>query len=222
MKTMIALVASIMMMGCSGINNTGQMNTLPDILQVGQNILSRDTVEQDIYPTLTSEQRNGLSRQTTLDVPDSIRLIGVRPVEKGITLAAYMVPMGEEPDLFKVYLVTHDSKDAIVDAVDLGFFHTSEHKKPMTFGGNRFYTTDVTVAFDDARHFVSHHVMTLTSLYLKNHTLTELWRVEWDNRYEISDDGRFSFKGQQETFRTEGVDDPIIDEYKSRNLAVKD
>ena len=213
---MIALVASILMMGCSGINNTGQMNTLPDILQVGQSILSRDTVEQVIYPTLTAEQRNSLSRQTTLDVPDSIRLIGMRPVENGITLAAYKVPMGEEPNLFKVYLVTRDDKDAIVDAVDLGFFHTSEHKKPMTFGGNRFYTTDVTVAFDDTRHFVSHHVMTLTSLYLKNHTLTELWRVEWDNRYEISADGRFSFKGQQETYRTDGVNDSVIEDLKSR------
>ena len=61
--------------------------------------------------------------------------------------------------------------------------------------------------------------MTLTSLYLKNHTLTEAWRVEWDNHYEITEDGHFNFKGQQETYRTDGVDDPVIEQYKSRFIS---
>ena len=52
----------------------------------------------------------------------------------------------------------------------------------------------------------------------KDHTLTEMWRVEWDNRYEINRNGKFIFKGQQETYRTDGVDDPVIEQFKSRNL----
>ena len=89
---------------------------------------------------------------------------------------------------------------------------------PLRFGGNRFYTTDAELRFDGKDRFTVHRVMTLTSLFLKDHTLTEMWRVEWDNRYEINSNGKFIFKGQQETMRTEGVDDPVIEQFKSRNL----
>ena len=106
----------------------------------------------------------------------------------------------------------------VVDAIDLGEFHTSEHQKPMTFGGNRFYTTDAELRFDGDRHIILHRVMTLTSIYLKDHRLTELWRVEWDNHYEITADGHFTFKGQQETNRSPSdINDPTIEEFKSRN-----
>ena len=219
MKTMIVLAVSIMITSCGGTYyNPQHNNSLPDTLQIGQNILIRDTVETTEYPALDEEQRLGLDRQMTLDVPDSTQLIGTRPVNNGITLEAYIVPTGENPNLFKVYFVTRSDKGAVIDWIDLRDFHTSEHQGPMRLGGNRFYTTDATVTFDDASHFTVHRVMTLTSLYLKNHTLTELWRVEWDNRYEITDDGKFLFKGQEETHRTDGVDDPVIEEYKSRDL----
>ena len=55
MKTIITLAATLMITGCSGISNTRQINTLPDIVQVGQNLLSRDTIEEPDYPTLTRE-----------------------------------------------------------------------------------------------------------------------------------------------------------------------
>lgn len=218
MKTIISLLATLLITSCGGItDNNKKMNTLPDVLQVGQSILSRDSIEQVDYPTLTAEQCSDLARQTSLDVPDDIQLIGTRAVDKGITLAAYKIPIGENPNLFKVYLVTHDNKGAVIDALDLREFHTSANKGPLRFGGNRFYTTDSELTFDGNRRIVLHRKMTLTSLYLKDHTLTELWRVEWDNRYEISD-GHFVFKGQQETFRTADVDDPVIEEYKSRDI----
>ena len=216
---MIVLAVSIMITSCGGTYyNPQPNNSLPDTLQIGQNILIRNTVEKTEYPVLNEEQRHRLDRQMTLDVPDSTQLIGTRPVNNGITLEAYKVPTGENPNLFKVYFVTRSDKGAVIDWIDLRDFHTSEHQGPMRLGGNRFYTTDATVTFDDASHFTVHRRMTLTSLYLKNHTLTELWRVEWDNRYEITDDGKFLFKGQEETHRTDGVDDPVIEEYKSRDL----
>lgn len=192
------------------------MNTIPDTLQVGHNILSRDTVEQTAYPTLSTEQRSHLARQTSLDVPDSTQLIGERLAGDGITLAAYKVPASEDPNIFKVYLVTHGKDDAVIGALDLGDFHTSEHQGPMRFGGNRFYTTDASVTFDDKGHFTVHRVMTLTSIYLKDHTLNELWRVEWDDHYKIDSKGFFVFKGQQETHRSPAdLDDPVVEEYKS-------
>lgn len=220
MKQIIALATVLLFTGCNGFSTAKQMNkenTLPDILQVGQNILIRDTVEQTEYPTLTDEQRDGLARQLTLDVPDGIQLIGERTVEKGIALEAYKAPTGEDPNLFKVYLVTRSDKGAVIDWVDLREFHTSEHQGPMRIGGNRFYTTDATLHFDSATHFTLHRVMTLTSLYLKDHTLTEMWRVEWDNHYEINK-GRFIFKGQEETYSSKHSDDPNIDEFKARDL----
>ena len=219
MRTMIILAAMLMMMGCGGINNTKQMSSLPDIVQLGQNILSRDSVEQAAFPVITEDQRSGLTRFTSLDVPESTLFIGERAAGNGFTLEAYKVPTGEDPNQFKVYLITRDKKDVIVNFLDLHEFHTSEHKRPMTFGGNRFYTTDAHISFDGQQHFTLHRVMTLTSLYLKNHTLTELWRVEWDNRYEIDDNGKFKFIEQEETTRTEGLDDPMIEEYQSRDIS---
>ena len=220
MKMMIALVACILMTGCGGTLYSPQhINSLPDTLQIGQSVLSRDTVEQMEYPVLDEEQRIGLDRQMTLNVPDGTQLIGVRPVKNGITLDAYKVPTGEDPNQFKVYFVTRSGKGVVIDCIDLRDFHTSEHQGPMRFGGNRFYTTDATVTFVDASHFTLHRVMTLTSIYLKDHRLTEMWRVEWDDNYEITADGHINFTGQQETYRTEGLDDPIIEEFKSRDIS---
>lgn len=224
MKTIIVFVVTLMITGCSGsgINSTTQMNALPDTLQIGQSILSRDTVEPVDYPTLTDEQLSTLKHQTALDIPDGTQLIGARQVGKGIILEAYKISMGEDPNQFKVILMTHDNKGQFVDALDLHEFHTSEHQGPMRFGGNRFYTTDAELRFNDARHFTLHRVMTLTSLYLKDHSLTEAWRVEWDNNYEIDATGHFAFKGQKETLRAPNdIDNPIIEEFKSRDLPLK-
>ena len=213
-------------MGCNGISTAKQMSvlsieqpTLPDHLVVGKNLLSRDTVKQEAYPELTEEEGQELAQQTGLDVPENCQLLGCREVNKEYSVAAYRIPVENDSLRFKVYLVTRDKKGAAVDALDLHEFHTSEHQGPMRLGGNRFYTTDADLRFDDAKHFVLHRVMTLTSLYLKDHSLTELWRVEWDNCYEISDNGHFSFLDQRETTRkpTE-VADPMIEEFKSRDL----
>lgn len=218
MKTIITLAAIFMITTCTGKHYPGPINSLPDTLQVGQSVLSRDSIGSENYPVLDEKQREGLARQMSLDVPDSIQLIGVRPAGSGIILDAYKVPLGEDPNHFKVYLVTHDSKGVVVDAIDLHEFHTSEHQGPMRFGGNRFYTTDAVVTFEGPNRFTLHRVMTLTSLYLKDHTLTEAWRVEWDNNYEIDGDGHFVFLGQHETNRTPAdIDDPIITTYQSRD-----
>ena len=216
MKTIIVLFVSILMTGCGGINTAKQINNLPalpDVLQLGHSILSRDSVPADSFPTITEEQRKELGEV----VPDDTQVIGMREIEGKCTLEAYMVPLSEEPNDFKVYLLTRDKDGHLIHSIDLGQFHTSEHQGPMRFGGNRFYTTEAELTFDGARRFTVHRVMTLTSLYLKDHTLTEMWRVEWDNNYQITDDGHFKFTGQQETYRTESVDDPVIEEFKSRN-----
>lgn len=221
MKTMIALIASLMITGCANHNSYPKtVNEIPDVLQIGQSLLSRDTIEETDFPILTQEQCDALHRLTTFEVPDSTRLIGIRPIGKTFTLEAYKVPTGEDTNHFKVYLVTRDHKGAVVDALDLREFHTSEHQQPMRLGGNRFYTTDASISFNDDGSFTLHRVMTLTSLYLKDHSLTEAWRVEWDNHYTITNTGRFIFTGQQETLRSPVIDDPIIDEYKSRDLQI--
>ncbi len=227
---MIALAAALMIMGCNSIKNNGQMNTLPDLVQVGQNLMSRDTVQPDSFPTLTAAQCRELASQTGYNVSDSCRLIGMRPFNDEITIAAYQIPSGENPNMFKVYLVAHVGNMAQVskghlsrdihvwDHLDLGEFHTSEHQKPLRFGGNRFYTTDAELRFDGNDRFTLHRVMTLTSLYLKDRSTHEMWRVEWDNHYGINEEGRFYFIDQQETLRTPAdLIDPVIEQYQSRD-----
>lgn len=222
MKTMIALIASLMITGCANHKSyLKTVNQIPDVLQIGQSLLSRDTIEEVDYPILTREQCESLHRLTTFEVPDSTRFIGIRPISKTLTLEAYKVPAGEDTNHFKVYFVTRDNKGGVIDALDLREFHTSEHQQPMRLGGNRFYTTDASITFDGEVGFTLHRVMTLTSLYLKDHSLTEAWRVEWDNHYEITNTGRILFKGQQETLRSPVIDDPVIDEYKSRDLQIR-
>ena len=222
-KTIIAAVVGLMMIGCGG-NHTGKMqkllNTLPDVLEVGHNLLERDSIEQDTFPYLGHEQCVALAGQIALDVPDSTQLIGARPAGEGIFLEAYKVPVGKGPNLFKVYLVTRtrDNKGVHVDALDLREFHTCEYQGQPRFGGNRYYTLDTRISFDGKTGFTVHRLMTLTSLFLKNHRLTEMWRVEWDNNYTIGDDGRIRFEEQCENYRTAGVDDPMIEEYQTRDL----
>ncbi len=220
MKMTFSMLVSLMIAGCSSSNNNPKaFNALPDILQVGQSILSADTVMHVVYPAVNDEQRDELARLTSLDVPDSTQLIGTRPLPNGFSLEAYKAPTGENPNMFKVFLVTRDRNNTVTDAIDLREFHTSEHQKPMRLGGNRFYTTDATLHFHDGNRFTLHRVMTLTSLYLKDHRLTEAWRVEWDNHYEIASDGHILFKGQHETLRTPAdLDDPVINDYQARDL----
>lgn len=219
MKTIITLAAILMISSCSGIADTRQMSTLPDIVQVGHSILSRDTTDSAAFPTLTVEQCLTLNEQTHRDVPAGTQLIGTRTAGQGIILQAYKIPTGEDPNQFKVYLVTLNSKDMVIDHIDLGEFHTSEHQGPMRFGGNRFYTTDAELRFDEQTHIILHRMLTLTSLYLKDHSLNEIWRVEWDNHYDIDANGHFTFDRQQETHRSpDDLDAPIIDQYKSRDL----
>lgn len=220
MKMMITLVASLMITACGGTFVPNGVSALPDTLQVGQSILSRDTVESTAYPVLNHDQCTGLARQVSLEVPDSTQIIGARTVNNGITLNAYKIPAGEDPKQFKVYFVTCSRNGDVIDWIDLGEFHTSEHDGPMRFGGNRFHTTDASVTFGDATHFTLHRVMTLTSLLLKDHTLTEQWRAEWDNRYEIDASGHFLFTGQQLTTHTDPYNDAIVTEYMSRDLKV--
>ena len=215
MKTIITLAVSLLITSCGGINTAKQINNLPalpDVLQLGHNVLSRDTIPAFNYPTITEDQREELGEAASLDT----QVIGVRKIEGNCTLEAYLVPLSEEPNDFKVYLMTRDKDGHRIHSIDLGRFHASEHQGPPRSGGNRFYTTDAELLFNGARHFTVHRVMTLTSLYLKNHTLTEMWRVEWDDNYEITADGHFSLIGQEETYRTEGVDDPSIEEFKAR------
>ena len=220
---MIALIASVLITGCGGISKTAnQMDNLPalpDVVQLGHNLLSQDTVPEFAFPTITEDQRMMVRLKSFTDLPDSTRVIGIREIEDKRTLEAYMVPLSENPNDFKVCLMTRGSDGYGIHCIDLGRFHTSEHLKPMTFGGNRFYTTDAELRFDGTRHIILHRVMTLTSLYLKDHRLTEMWRVEWDDHYEIDDTGFIGFTDQQETYRTDGVDDPIIEEFKTRNWA---
>ena len=224
MKTIITITAVLLLMGCNGITTAKQMSstiieqaTLPEHLTVGKNLLSRDTINQAEYPVLTDEERSALVQQTELEVPEDIQIIGVRELDKKHTLAAYRIPIDNDSLRFKVYLVTRDIEGTVIDVIDLNVFHTCEHQRPMTFGGNRFYTTDTDLLFDGTHHFTVHHVMTLTGVYLKDHSLTEMWRVEWNDNYEITEDGHFNFMGQQETYRTDCVDDPKIEEYKSRD-----
>lgn len=230
MKLLISLAAALTLMACNSVNTHGQMNILPDTLQLGHSILSRDTVTTATYPLLTAAQCHELAEQTGFDVPDSSRLIGMRPINDEVTIAAYLIPTGEDPNMFKVYLVAHVGNMAQVSKGhlsrgihvwwyhDLGYFHTSEYQGRPRLGGNRFYTTDAELRFDDADHFTLHRVMTLTSLFLKDHSTHEMWRVEWDNRYGINDEGVFYFIDQQETYRSApDLDDPMIDVYKSRD-----
>ena len=222
MKTIIALALSFLITGCSGINTAMQTDTLPplpDELKVGHNVLERDTTDEFTFPLITEDQRSKLQQKSGVVVPDNTQVIGMREIEGKRTLEAYLVPLSEDPNDFEVYLMTRGSDGYGIHCMDLGRFHTGEHKGPMTFGGNRYYTLDTSITFDDKTHFTLHRVMTLTSLYLKNHTLTEAWRVEWDDNYEIDSKGYITFTNQQETFRTDGVNDPVIEQYKSSNRA---
>lgn len=217
MKMIIALVASLFITSCSGVTNTKHVDTLPDVVQVGQSIMNRDSIPPEDYPTLNDSARQELSRSIDLIFPAGTQLIGERETVHGIVLNAYKIPTGDDFNQFKVILVTSDKKE-FIHSIDLGDFHTCEHQEPLRFGVNRFYTTDAELRFDGKGSFTVHRMMTLTNLFLKNHTLTELWRVEWDNHYEIDSNGNFTFKGQRETYRTEGVDDPVIEQFKSRYL----
>ena len=219
MKTIISLIASLLITGCGGINNAEQVSTLPDTVQLGHSILSRDTTDTAAHTTLTREQCLALHEQTKRDVPAGTQFIGTRTASPGIILQAYKIPTGENPNQFSVFLVTLNSKDVMIDNVNLGEFHTSEYQGKPRFGGNRYYTTDAELRFDGQSHVILHRVMTLTSLYLKDHSLNEMWRVEWDNHYEIKTNGHITFKRQQETLRSPNdLDDPIINQYKSRDL----
>ena len=232
----ISITAVLSLIGCNSATTAKQMTslssttTLPDTLQLGHSILSRDTVATAFCPLLTAAQCHELAEQTGFEVPDSSRLIGMRPFNDEITIAAYQIPTGENPNMFKVYLVAHVGNMAQVSKghlsrdihawcyLDLGYFHTSEYQGRPRLGGNRYYTTDAELRFDDANHFTLHRVMTLTSLFLKDHSTHEMWRVEWDNRYGINEEGVFYFIDQQETYRSApDLDDPMIDVYKSRD-----
>lgn len=242
MRTIIAFAASLLLLGCNGITTAKRVNNMSDktsnllrelvataneslimgdTLNVGGNPLRREEAKPAVNRLLDDGEQETLAQKTKLEISDSTCLIGVRQIGASHVLAAYLVPQSDEnPYDFKVYLVCYDGEANMTDVLNLRQMHTSEHQGPMRLGGNRFYTTDANVTFDDTNHFTIHRVMTLTSLYLKNHTLTEAWRVEWDNRYEITEDGHFNFKGQQETYRTDGVDDPAIEDYKSRDRSM--
>jgi len=223
MRTIITLMADLLLMlSCSGINTNRQTSSLPvlhDKLQLGHNLLARDSITTLDFPILTEDQHMVLQLKSGLVVPDSTRVIGTRQVTDKFSLEAYLVPLSENPNDFKVLLTTRDSDGYSIHSIDLGRFHTCEYQGRPRLGGNRYYTTDATLHFDNDSHFTLHRVMTLTSLYLTDHTLTELWRVEWDDRYEIASDGHILFKGQHETLRIPAdLDDPVINDYQARDL----
>lgn len=226
MNPIITIAAALLLTGCNSVHTARQLSndtlpTLPVKLEVGRYSLDPDTATAAPLAELTADQRLDLARQTRLEVPDSAWLIGARAVDGKRLLTAYKVSTSEDVNDFTVYFVTSASDGSVIDAIDLGRFHSSEPQLPLRFGGNRFYTRDASVTFDGDRRFTQHVTMTLTSIYLKDRTLTQAWRVDWDNHYEIDNQGRFIFLGQQETLREKAPDDPKIEEFKSRdrNLA---
>ena len=225
MRTIFTLMADILlMMSCSGITSTGQTTgiySLPDRLQLGHNLLLRDSVTTLDFPFLTLDQRRTLQFKSGIVVPDSTRAIGARQVAGKYSLEAYLVPLSVNPDDFKILLTTRGSDGYSIHTIDLGRFHTCEYQGRPRLGGNRYYTTDAELMFTDETHFTLHRVMTLTSLYLKDHSTHEMWRVEWDDRYEIDSNGYFIFKSQQETLRSPAdLNDPVINDYQSRTLTI--
>lgn len=223
MKLLFTIIF-VSLMGCNSVNTAHRMNTfsidaptLPDHVDEGSNPLNRDSIVPADYPVLSLEQVHDLAKSTGFTVPDDTQIMGVRKVDEQLTLAAYMIPLGEDPNLFMVYLVIHADDGSVVDALNLRAFHTCEHDGPMRLGGNRFHTCDASLTFEDAHHFTLHRVMTLTSLYLKGHRLTELWRAEWDNHYEIDKSGKFRFTGQKETYHSEQYNEDIVREYMVRD-----
>lgn len=217
MKTILT-IAIILLMGCNSINTSKQMNSLPplpDELQVGQNVLSSDSLPAISFPTITEDQRSMLHLRAGLVVPDSTKLIGVREIDGKCTLEAYWVPLSDDPNDFKVYLITRSSDGYGIECIDLGKFHISEHQGPMRFGGNRFYTLDTSVTFDGKTRITVHRTLALTSIYLKDHSLTQLWRVDWDDHYKIDNKGHFTLISQTETLREGSPDEETVNQYKS-------
>ena len=76
MKMVITIAASLMITACGGTYLPNGVGMLPDTLQVGKSILSRDTIEPTAYPLLNHDQRTGLAGQLSLEVPDSTQIIG--------------------------------------------------------------------------------------------------------------------------------------------------
>ena len=224
MKTLIAIV-TLLLMGCNNINTTKQMSSLPALpneLQLGRNVLSQDSFPELAYPVITDDQRMTLQLKSGLTVPDSTLVIGMREIAGKRTLEAYLVPLSEDPNDFKVYLTTRGSDGYGIHTLDLGRFHTQEHKGPMRLGGNRFYTHDISATFDSTVRVVVHHALTLTSIYLKNHTLTEGWRVEWDDEYVIDNKGFFTLKSQHETLRNGIPEEEIVEQYMAQNRPIQE
>ena len=215
MKTLIAIV-TLLLMGCNNINTTKQMSSLPALpneLQLGRNVLSQDSIPELAYPVITDDQRMTLQLKSGLTVPDSTLVIGMREIAGKRTLEAYLVPLSEDPNDFKVYLTTRGSDGYGIHTLDLGRFHTQEHKGPMRLGGNRFYTHDISATFDSTVRVVVHHALTLT---------TEGWRVEWDDEYVIDDKGFFTLKSQHETLRNGIPEEEIVEQYKAQDRPIQD
>ena len=220
MKTLL-IIAAILLMACNNLNTAPQNDSLPalpDELRIGRNALSRDTVPAFSFPTITDDQRMTLQLKSGLVVPDSTMVIGSRKVNGNCTLEAYLVPSGEIPSDFKIYLTTRGSDGYGIHTIELDRFHTCQYQGKPRLGGNRYYTTDAELRFDGDTRFTLHRVMTLTSIFLKDHSTHEMWRVEWDNLYEIDASGHIIFIGQQETLRSPAdLDDPVIDQYMSHD-----
>ena len=190
------------------------MPALPNELHLGHNVLTQDSIPSFNYPTITEEERLNLHLKSGVEVPENTKVIGVREIEGKRTLEAYLVPLGEDPNDFKVYLMTRGSDGNCIESMDLGRLHKSEHQGPMRFGGNRFYTLDTSISFNGKTGFTVHYTLTLTSIYLKNHQLTQMWRVDWDDEYEIDNDGRPIIKNRKETLREGTPAEEVVEQYK--------
>lgn len=232
------IILATLLAACSGGGKAAgsQFGFMDSVgISIDKDLLLGDTLTlHDIYCSDPSQRDAGIQgkrinhdQYLALIVPagdvfhdemGSWRLLGVRDMGDGITLAAYYDGSGLG---YSVDLITYDRQGHALDAINARELHLLWRCDPSNIQDNSVFTLDGFLTFDAAGTMTLHRTMGMCMMDFEDDLKGDpQWQQQWEQTYVIDAKGQFVLQGQQVVKQQGQVDNYAAMDFRTWDMLV--
>lgn len=233
----ISLLLAFLLVACSGGNKVSNEQfaffdrlgiTITDDLLLGDTLTLPDVYcgdpDQELSDLkgekLNADQHEILIVSVGHAFPDAMsdwRLLGVRDMGNGITLAAFY---GGSAAGYSLDLITYDKQGHPLDAIDTREQHVVWRINLSDLSDDNSYSLDGIITFESDGLTLHRTMGRCVMNYVDDIKGKPEWQETWQQRYTINSKGHFVLHGQEVENKVGKVDDYATMEYRSWDMQV--